>query len=168
MRNRDSCCIHWLDLAILMCSTSSEMMMKVCQHQLLLHGSVFVFPGFQGKLFWGGGVVECVTIHDFVLINHGNIWPKQELYILVRKLLHLQGSCANTLRPRQNFHHFANYSFKYIYVWNSLNVPMIGTTIFRNWCSHYLNQWRVGYWNIYASHGLNDLKQQNLLVQMWR
>ena len=37
-------------------------------------------------------------------------------------------------------------------------------SIFQHWFSHYLNQWWLLYWRIYASLGLNDLT----LIRYWR
>ena len=52
-------------------------------------------------------------------------------------------------------------------------VPSVQLTIFHHWfrywlgvdqaTSHYLNQWWLVYWRIYASLGLNELKQLNLI-----
>ena len=80
-------------------------------------------------------------------------------------------SCLNTLRPRQNGPHFADYIFKCIIlnenVWISIkislkfapkgpinNIPSLATS---QATSHYLNQWWLDCWRIYASLGLNEL-----------
>ena len=80
----------------------------------------------------------------------------------------------NTLRPRQNGRHFADDIFKWIFlnenVWTSIiislkfvprgpisNIPDQAT-------SHYLNQWWLNYWRIYASLGLNELKIRQMII----
>ena len=80
---------------------------------------------------------------------------------------------VNTLRPRKNGRHFADDTFKRIvlneYVRFSIkislkclpkgpisNIPALVQIII----SHYLNQWWVTYRRIYASLGLNELKQR--------
>ena len=74
----------------------------------------------------------------------------------------------NTLRPRQNGRHFADDIFKRIFLNESVSISIKISLkfvsksqfiIFLN-CqatSHYLNQWWLIYWRIYASLGLNDL-----------
>ena len=87
----------------------------------------------------------------------------------------------NTLRPRQNGHHFQDDTFKCISlnenVWISIeislkfvrkgsinNIPalvqiMVGAD---QVTSHYLDQWWLDYRRIYASLGLSELKAQML------
>ena len=86
----------------------------------------------------------------------------------------------NTLRPRQNGRHLADDMFKCIFlnedVWIPIEislkfVPKVQSTIinhcFRQWLgavqetSHYLNQWWLVHWRIYASLGLNELRSYN-------
>ena len=81
-----------------------------------------------------------------------------------------------TLRPRQNAHHFADDILKCIFFneneWSSLkislnivpkvpinNIPALVLIIAwrRQATRHYLNQWWLIYWFIYASLGLNEL-----------
>ena len=83
---------------------------------------------------------------------------------------------VNTLRPRQNGCHFADDTFKRIFVNKnvrifieiSLNLFLgVQLTIFQHWfrlwlgavqaTSHYLNRWWFVYRRIYASLGLNEL-----------
>ena len=83
----------------------------------------------------------------------------------------------NTLRPRQNGRHFADDTFKRIFmnenVWISTNISLkfVPKGLINNIpalvqirlgadqaTSHYLNQWWLIYWRIYASLGLNELK----------
>ena len=78
----------------------------------------------------------------------------------------------NTLRPRQNGRHFAEdffeckfYEFGSRFHWSLL--LRVRLTLFQHWfrlwlgagqaTSHYLNQWLLVYWRIYASIGLNGL-----------
>ena len=64
---------------------------------------------------------------------------------------------VNTLRPRLNGRHFPDDILKCIFlnesVWISLKISLKFVPI-----SHYLNQWFLVYWRIYASLGLNELK----------
>ena len=87
-------------------------------------------------------------------------------------------TAINTLRPGQNYCHFADESFKCIclnknvrilikYHWSLfLRVQLtISQHWFRQWLgtdkatSHYLNQWWLDYWRIYASLGPNELTE---------
>ena len=85
----------------------------------------------------------------------------------------------NTLRQRQNGHHFAEDTFKCISlnenVWISIkmsrkfvpkgpinNIPSLVQIMV--WC-HYLNQWWLNYWHIYESLGLNELTIRNPMVR---
>ena len=85
----------------------------------------------------------------------------------------------NTLRPRQDGRHFSDdvlsnafswmkmYEFRLRFDW----ILFLGfqLTIFQQWLrfwlgavqatSHYLNQWWLVYWRIYASLGLNESKE---------
>ena len=89
----------------------------------------------------------------------------------------------NTLWPRQDDCHFADDIFKFIFlsenVWVSLKIHWslflrFELTMFhhrfREWpgadpaASHYLNQWWLVYWCIYASLGLSELTQGSLRV----
>ena len=82
----------------------------------------------------------------------------------------------NTLRPRQNVRHFPDDIFKCVFmndnVWNLLHISLkffprvrinnIPALVQIMACadqaaSHYLNQWWLVYWRIYASLGLNEL-----------
>ena len=83
----------------------------------------------------------------------------------------------NTLRRRQNGRHFPDDIFNCIFfnkkVWISIKIhwsllPRVKLTIFQHWfrwwlgasqaTSHFLNQWWLIYWCIYASLGLNEFK----------
>ena len=86
---------------------------------------------------------------------------------------------VNTLRPRQNGCHFADDIFKCILlnenaqislkislkivpkVWIN-NIPTLVQKMAwrRPGDKHYLNQWWLVYWRIYASLGLNELKKK--------
>ena len=83
----------------------------------------------------------------------------------------------NTLRPRQNVRHFPDDIFKCIFLnkniyefWLKFHLscfPTVQLTVFQHWIrkwldagqatNHYLNQWCLVYWRIYASLGHNDL-----------
>ena len=83
--------------------------------------------------------------------------------------------CVNTLKLRQNGHHFADDPFKCILIqllefqlkfhWSFF--LSFHLTIFQDWfrkwlgtdqaTSHYLNQWWLDYWRIYALLGFNEL-----------
>ena len=88
----------------------------------------------------------------------------------------MQTNCQfiiNTLRPRQNGRHFADDIFKCIFLNENVSIVVkislkfVQLTIFQHWfrwwlgavqaTSHYLNQWWLVYWRIYASLGLNEL-----------
>ena len=83
---------------------------------------------------------------------------------------------VNTLRPRQHGRHFADDTFKCIFLNENVWMPIkfhwnlflrVQLTIFHHWfrywlgavqaTSHYLNQWWLVYRRIYASLGLNEL-----------
>ena len=113
-----------------------------------------------------------------------SLWPSEPLYILVDIGSDNGMTCngvtclyqaINTLRPRQNGRRFADDTFKSIFlnegVRISINISlkfvpqgpinnnpalvqiMIGAG---QATSHYLNQWWLVYWRIYASLGLNE------------
>ena len=82
----------------------------------------------------------------------------------------------NTLRPRQYGRHFPDDIFKYIFLNENIrisikislkfvpkgsitNIPALVQIMAwrRPGASHYLNQWWIVYWHIYASLGLNEL-----------
>ena len=84
--------------------------------------------------------------------------------------------CANTLRPRQDSRHFPGdifnafsrmkkYEFRLRFHW--ILFLRFELTIFQHWFrqwlsadqakSHYLNQWWLVYWQIFASLDLNEL-----------
>ena len=84
----------------------------------------------------------------------------------------------NTLRPRQNGQHFPNYIFKCIFfnenIWILIKISLkfvpqgpisniLALVQIMAWRQlgdkpfHYLNQWWLDYWHIYASLGLNEL-----------
>ena len=82
----------------------------------------------------------------------------------------------NTLRPRQNGRHFADDTFKRIFLNENVRIPIKISMKFvpkgpinnipalvqimawrRPGDNHYLNQWWLVYWRIYASLGLNEL-----------
>ena len=87
----------------------------------------------------------------------------------------LASHSVNTLRPRQDGHHFATFSSAFSWMktfdfglkfhWSLLLSTYL--TIFQHWfrwwlgtvqgTSHYLNQWWLVYWRIYASLSLNEL-----------
>ena len=84
----------------------------------------------------------------------------------------------NTLRSRQNGRHFADDILKYIFLKKMHEFHLrfhlslflrFELTIFQHWfrywlgagqaTSHYLNQWWLVYWHIYASLGFNELRK---------
>ena len=91
----------------------------------------------------------------------------------------------NTLRPGQNGRHSADDIFKCIFLnenaWIPIkislkfvpkgpinNIPalvqiMLGTN---QAASHYLNQWWLVYWRIYASVGLNELRHGSVMTSI--
>ena len=90
----------------------------------------------------------------------------------------------NTLRPRQNGHHFQNtFSNEILFnenVWFSIQIfhwslfLRVQLKIFQHWfrkrfgtdqaTNHYLNQWWLDYWRIYASLVLNELTHCGLVT----
>ena len=83
----------------------------------------------------------------------------------------------NTLRPRQNGRHFADDTFKRIFLNENITIsikislkyvpkgPINNDSALVQivaWPapSHYLNQWWLVYWRMYASLGLNELRAQ--------
>ena len=91
-------------------------------------------------------------------------------------------NCFNSLRPKQNGHHFADDIFKCIFlnenIWILLqislkfvpevrikNIPALVQIMAwrRPSDKHYLNQWWLVYWCIYASLGLNELKYRKFV-----
>ena len=92
--------------------------------------------------------------------------------VWIRFCIHIFKQVFNTSRPRQNGCHFADDSFKWIFLnenlWISIevslkfvpkgptyNIPALVQIIQAP--SHYLNQWWLVYWRIYVSLGLNEL-----------
>ena len=86
----------------------------------------------------------------------------------------------NTLRLRQNGRHFPDDIFKSIFLNENVsisikislkfvpkgqinNIPAMVQIVADQATSHYLNQWWLVYWRIYASLGLNELKMDVLL-----
>ena len=82
---------------------------------------------------------------------------------------------VNTLRPRQNGRHFADATFKRIFLNENIrilikispkfipkvpinNIPAFVQIMAWHRPGHYLNQWWFLYWRIYASLCLNELK----------
>ena len=83
----------------------------------------------------------------------------------------------NTLWPRQNGRQLSRRHFQMHFYWMKLYefrlkchcilFPRVQITLFQHWfrqwlgagqaTSHYLNQWWLVYWRIYASLGLNEL-----------
>ena len=93
----------------------------------------------------------------------------------------------NTLSPRQNGRLFADDIFASISlnenVWISINIQfhwslyqIVWFTIFQHWfsnwlgtdqaTSHYLDQWCLVYWRMYASFGLNELIPMSWLTTL--
>ena len=91
----------------------------------------------------------------------------------------VNGVLVNTLRPRQNGRHFPDNSFEWIFlnenVWISVeislkfvpkgpikNIPALVQIMAwrRPGTSHYLKQWLLVSWRIYASLGLNELTKK--------
>ena len=104
-------------------------------------------------------------------------------FVMLHSVDHVVGlKCYHfdTLRPRQNGRHFANDIFKCIFlnenVWILIkillkfvpkgpikNIPGLVQIMAWRRPSHYLNQWWLIYWRIYASHGLNELMLYDML-----
>ena len=119
------------------------------------------------------------------------IWIFMTVFICVPNIIS-QHICRcfdpfNTLRPRQKGRHFADDIFKCIFLnenaWISLkislqfvpkvrinNIPALVQIMAwrRPGASHYLNQWRIIYWRIYASLGLNGLSHWHLEPSVFR
>ena len=96
------------------------------------------------------------------------------------KMLECHCCCFNKLRPKQNGHHFADYTFKCIFLNENVRISIKISLMFvakgpinnipvliqiMAWRrqgdkapSHYLNQWWLDYRHIYASLGLNALR----------
>ena len=91
---------------------------------------------------------------------------------------------VNTLRPRQNGCHFTNDIFKCIFLYEHACFRLIfrwslflrfKLTILKYWfrywpgddqvTSHYLNQWCLVYWRIYASLGLNESLNWSAIIK---
>ena len=91
----------------------------------------------------------------------------------------------NTLRPRQDCQHSPNDILKCVFLNDNYEFQLrchwslflkVQLTIFQHWfrqwlgadqtISHYLNQWWLVYWRIYASLGLNDLNFWYISNQM--
>ena len=110
------------------------------------------------------------AINRQMLSVHYRMWP-----ITKGEGLKLLYWCLNTLRPRQNGRHFQTtisnafssmkiFEFRLRFYLSLL--PRVQLTIFQHWfrkwldgdqaTSHYLNQWWLIYWRIYASLGLNE------------
>ena len=87
----------------------------------------------------------------------------------------LQIRLLNTLRPRQNGRHFPDHIFKCIFlnenvwIWLKISLGFVPRVRINNipalvqiWLiavqatSHYLNQWWLVYWHMYASLGLKS------------
>ena len=89
--------------------------------------------------------------------------------------------CVYTLRPRRNFRHFADdifntfswmkmHEFRLRFHWSLF--LRFWFTIFQHWfrywlgagqmTSHYLKQWWLVYWRIYASLGLSELIRERI------
>ena len=94
--------------------------------------------------------------------------------------------CINILRPRQNGRHFADDTFKYIFLNENViisakipltfvpevpinNIPALVQIIVGadQATRHYLNQWWLDYQRIYASLGLNELKHRCTDCQLY-
>ena len=108
------------------------------------------------------------TIHRLIFLQMA--WPHMIEYKLI-------AWCFNTLKPIQYIHHFADgifqriswtkmYELRLKFHWSFLRAQ-ITTSQHWKWkwlgadqaTSHYLNQWWLVYWRIYASLGLNGPKQ---------
>ena len=89
--------------------------------------------------------------------------------------------CINSLRPRRNRRHFVDDIFKWVFLIKMYEFRLgfhwslflrFELTIFQHWfrlwlgssqaTSHYLNQWWLVYWRIYASLSLNELTHWGL------
>ena len=84
----------------------------------------------------------------------------------------------NTLRPRQNDRHFADDIFKCTFlnenIWISLKISLkfvpkvrINNIPAETAPGHYLNQWWLIYWRIYASRGFKELMLSYLVKTIY-
>ena len=97
-----------------------------------------------------------------------------------------QGLPINTLRPRQNGRHFADDTFKRIFMNESVRISINISLKFVPKClinntpawvqimawrrpsaSHYLSQWWLIYWRIYASLGVNELRKMTRWILLF-
>ena len=122
-------------------------------------------------------VIEVFPVGVLKIINFNFRFYKWILFVLF-----------NTLRPRQNGRQFADDIFECFFlnedVWISIKISLmyLPTVPINNipaliqimaWpdqaTSYYLNQWRLFYWRIYASLGLNELNEMYFLkmVSNW-
>ena len=98
----------------------------------------------------------------------------------------LKDTALNTLRPRQDGRHFPDEILRWIFLNENLwilinislkfvprvpinNIPALVQIMAwrRQATSHYLNQWWLVYWRIYASLGLNELTQMSSYWFSW-
>ena len=115
--------------------------------------------------------------------------PALESFLSSNQFLVAQGSLAygviNTMRPRQNGRHFTvtfsnafpwikMYEFRLKLHWSLF--PRVHLRIFQHYfriwlgtfqaTTHYLNQWWLVHWRIYASLGLNELIHHGWLMHI--
>ena len=130
---------------------------------LLLHDSKPLFEPLLSLTFHPQDASQCVLICIFLFIYR---------YLSNLKLY------LNTLRPRRHFQTIFSNAFSWtkmyefylrflgnfvLKVWNN-NIPALVQimALGRPATSHYLNQWLLIYWPIYASLGFNELKWNNV------
>ena len=133
-------------------------------------GSVSILrPSFPGK---GIPILKIRWLREHLIFNMGiPILVRRHLYIETDPWLYI-----NILRLRQYGCHFADDIFRCIFlnqnVWFLIKIPLkfVPKGLINNipalvhiWLGtvqatvHYLNQWRLIYWGIYVSLGLNEL-----------
>ena len=102
------------------------------------------------------------------LVNHRATESQSSPHVLCMLEWSLSSHCMFALRPRQNGHHFADDIFKCISLNENVWIPIkillkfVPKSPINNipslvQISHYLSQWWLAYWRIYASLGLNEL-----------
>ena len=164
------------------------------QHSIQYHQIIFRFYllkySFSSTLVLASSI-DVVFIFNISILSHTqfitlSLWSSYmifhvELQIVVNSLCPCQCLYSfwvvNTLRPRQNGRHFADDIFKYIFlnenVWIPIKISLKFDPVTIQATSHYLNEWWLVYWRIYASLGLNELNMRcqlsppDLLVYGW-
>ena len=104
--------------------------------------------------------------YTHILIDNGQLkYPWQRILTLLEQAMGRRaGRCINTLRPRQHGCHFPDDIFRCVFlnenVWIAIDISLsfVPKGPIDKATSHYLNQWWLVYWRIYASLSLNELR----------